>query len=532
MPEPLAVTSPADCARWDRLSWQWLAAGCLLRLLYAIFYPMDLAGDEAYYWEWSRRLDWGYFSKPPGIAWLMAVATAIGGSHTVTIRVTAALIGVGSAILFRQLARSLFGSRVGFLAVLIALATPANVLLNLMLTIDAPLVLCWSAALWCHWRWVNGGGGRFLIGLTAAIGCGLLSKQMMLVFPVLAIAHLATSSVHRKRLRAPGFWIAIIASLACLLPPVWWNARHDWVTFHHTGGQIAADSDDRAFGLSFLEFLGTQAGVLSPLLWFFTMFAAFAGLWRFRALDEAGRFLVIFSAPALIVMLLMALRQSMLPNWAAVYYIAGLLLAAGWLNGSLPALRLPEKWRRPGATITALALGFLMVATGYLLPPLVESLGFSGDQKLDPMRRLRGHSQVAAEAAEFIKKAPQPEKTTVITLGHRYHASHLAFYLPGQPRVYRWESLDHIGSQYEIWPDPIKDGKAGWDAVVFVPDEDRRVPARFERAFDAFEPMGELAVAVSPRYVRHYQVFLGRSLQVWPTGMKPEEMLSPSPLLP
>jgi hypothetical protein len=524
-----ASVPPADSVRWDRLSWRWLVAGCLLRLLYAALYPMDLAGDEAYYWEWSRRLDWGYFSKPPGIAWLMALATAIGGSHTVTIRLTAALIGIGSAILFRQLGRSLFDARAGFLAVLIALATPANVLLNLMLTIDAPLVLCWSAALWCYWRWLNDGGGRWLAGLALAIGCGLLSKQMMLVFPVLAITHLATSAAHREKLRAPGFWIALLASLVCLLPPVWWNARHDWVTFHHTGGQIAADSDDRAFGLSFLEFLATQAGVLSPLLWFFTMAAAFAGLLRYRALGEAGRFLVIFSAPALVVMLLMALRQTMLPNWAAVYYVAGLLLAAGWLNGNLPALRLPERWRKPGATIAALSLGFLMVAAGYLVPPLAESLGLSGNVKLDPMRRLRGHSQVAAAASDFVNKAPQPEKTVIITLGHRYHASHLAFYLPGQPRVYRWESQDHIGSQYEIWPDPIEEGKSGWDAVVFVPDDDRRVPARFERAFDGFEPMGELAVAISPGYVRHYQVFLGRSLNVWPPGMKPEEAAQPLP---
>ena len=24
--------------------------------------------DEAQYWTWAQHLDWGYFSKPPGIA--------------------------------------------------------------------------------------------------------------------------------------------------------------------------------------------------------------------------------------------------------------------------------------------------------------------------------------------------------------------------------------------------------------------------------------------------------------------------------
>src|ERR1035437_520888 len=33
--------------------------------------PFRLSDDEAHYWEWSRHLDYGYYSKPPGIAWLL-----------------------------------------------------------------------------------------------------------------------------------------------------------------------------------------------------------------------------------------------------------------------------------------------------------------------------------------------------------------------------------------------------------------------------------------------------------------------------
>jgi hypothetical protein len=526
MVDPVSSLPPlppaSDPARWDRLSWRLLLAGALVRLLYAALYPMNLAGDEAYYWEWSRHLDWGYFSKPPGIAWLMAAVTAIGGDHTVTIRLAAALIGTGSLLLFRQLARDLFDARAGFIAVLLALATPANVLLNLMLTIDAPLVFCWSAALWCLWSWLQGRRPALaLTGLVLALGFGYLSKQMMLVFPLLAILYLATSARHREKLRSPGFWIAVLVSVAFLIPPVLWNARHDWITFQHTGGQLAGDTDHRAFGVTFLEFLVTQAGVLSPLIWFFTMAGACLGLLRYRALGEAERFLVVFSAPALVVMTLMALRQTMLPNWAAVYYVAAMLLVAGWLAGLAPALRLPERWR--GWLRPALALGFAIVAIGYLWPPVVVALGHSGHEKLDPMRRLRGHADAAAAAEAFLARAPDPAKTLIITHGHRYHASHLAFYLTGQPRVYRWESRDQIASQYELWPDPVEDGKAGWDAIIFVPDREKKVPNRFQGAFDAFEPLGELVVPISPDYERYYRVYLGRHLKAWPKGMLPED---------
>ena len=33
--------------------------------------PLDLAPDEAHYWDWSRHLDWSYYSKGPLVAWLM-----------------------------------------------------------------------------------------------------------------------------------------------------------------------------------------------------------------------------------------------------------------------------------------------------------------------------------------------------------------------------------------------------------------------------------------------------------------------------
>lgn len=515
--------SQLDEARLDRLAWRWVVIGSLVRLLYAALNPMNLAGDEAYYWEWGRHLDWGYFSKPPGIAWLMALATWIGGDHTVTLRLTSALLGVGSLILVRTLARHLFGARAALIAVLLALATPANVLLNFMLTIDAPLVLCWSAALWCFWRWLRAAEnrGRWLIGLALALAGGYLAKQMMMVFPLLAIVYLASSKTNRPHLKSPGFWLAIAASFLALVPPLWWNSQHDWITFRHTGGQIAGDTDDRPFGYTFVEFLLTQAGVLSPIIWLFVMAAALMGLARFKRLTEPERFLVVFSAPAIVVMALMALRQTMLPNWAAVYYVAAMVLVAGWLAGFGEGLGLPDRWKK--ATKPALIIGFLMVAVGYLWSPALRAFGYAGDPKLDPMRRLIGHEAVADAAAPLLQKVPRPNQTFIIALDHRYNASQFAFYLPGQPRVYRWERYDHVASQYELWPNPIEDGKEGWDAIVFVPGHDKSVTRRFQSGFEEFEQMATLEVEVSPHYERTYRVFLGRSLREWPQGLPPKE---------
>ena len=39
--------------------------------------------DEAQYWTWAQHLDWGYFSKPPGVAALIWLSTALFGDGMV-----------------------------------------------------------------------------------------------------------------------------------------------------------------------------------------------------------------------------------------------------------------------------------------------------------------------------------------------------------------------------------------------------------------------------------------------------------------
>src|SRR5207244_4969327 len=68
-------------------AWPWhLVAACLivgsagLRLTYlAHDCPLDLAPDEAHYWDWSRHPDWSYYSKGPLVALLIRGSCALFG---------------------------------------------------------------------------------------------------------------------------------------------------------------------------------------------------------------------------------------------------------------------------------------------------------------------------------------------------------------------------------------------------------------------------------------------------------------------
>ena len=90
------MTSDGDGRRYALLFVLFLTAITAFRLVYAASCGLDLAPDEAYYWDWSRNLAWGYYSKPPMVAWLYRLVSELGGSTTFGVRTAAALLMAGT----------------------------------------------------------------------------------------------------------------------------------------------------------------------------------------------------------------------------------------------------------------------------------------------------------------------------------------------------------------------------------------------------------------------------------------------------
>src|SRR2546429_6230586 len=89
--------------------WRWRALAALLIVGAAVLHvvylacdcPLDLAPDEAHYWDWSRHLDWSYYSKGPLVAWLIRLgclaagpwSRALTGSDMLAVRLPAVACG-------------------------------------------------------------------------------------------------------------------------------------------------------------------------------------------------------------------------------------------------------------------------------------------------------------------------------------------------------------------------------------------------------------------------------------------------------
>ncbi len=498
--------------QWLRRTW-WLIGGLLLfRLIYAAVVPLDLVPDEAYYWDWSRQLDWGYYSKPPMVAWLIALSTSWLGSTALGVRLPAVLLGTLGLFWMYLLAARLFGRKAGFWATLLTAATPGNAALALLMTIDAPFLFCWGAALYCFWRLLEGGRSRgvWLVTTTLVTGLGLLSKQTMFGFLPLAFVFLLVSPADRPQLRKPGFWVWIAGSLLFLAPVLVWNMHHDWITAQHTSGHFTSSPVGMLKRLSrFGEFLAGVFGGGTPVT--MALFAAVLVLAAsgFRRIDRRARYLFCFSGLPMAGVLGLAMVQRVQPNWPAGFVPAGLVLVCGWALGQIAGLR-PLNAGQQGLRRAA-AVGAVCTLVTYLVP-----LGFGlQGSRIDPAARLRGWREVGQTVDAAWRELPPTDGAFLIATTGRTAASELAFYLPAQPRAFVWNGTGQVLSQYDVWGGP-QDRIGAASLIVTAPGSPP--PESLATAFEAVEPAGQVNIPIGNGRSHQYQLWCGRGFRGWPSN--------------
>src|SRR5208282_1006918 len=179
-----AQTSAALGPRPSTLDQQWLRLGYALIFIiliaswgYLASGTIQLSQDEAYQWVWSKHLALSYYSKPPGIALIQFAGTSLFGDNEFGVRFFAPLFAaILSLMVLRFLAREV-SARAGFWLLLIVLATPLLGIGTILMTIDPPLVLCWTWAMIAGWRAVQPNGQtRHWLAAGLAMGLGLLCK--------------------------------------------------------------------------------------------------------------------------------------------------------------------------------------------------------------------------------------------------------------------------------------------------------------------------------------------------------------------
>jgi len=301
----------------------WLGALLALRLAAIHAARIDLVTDEAQYWSWSRELAFGYFSKPPMIAWLIRATSAICGDGEVCIRAASPVLYTLAALVIYLAGRALFGCRVGFWSAVVFDTVPGISYSSLLITTDVPLILFWVIALYTWIMLVKRQSMGFAVLLGITLGLGLLTKQAMIYAVLCIICHAAVSREARKALKGGRAIVAVLIAAALFSPNVIWNAEHGFPTVRHTGANIAWQYP-YIHPLEVLEYFAAQLGVFGPILFIVLLRAA----WReIRHPSDAAKVLLLcFSLPVVALLTVQALLSRAHGNWSATAYPAAAIL--------------------------------------------------------------------------------------------------------------------------------------------------------------------------------------------------------------
>jgi undecaprenyl-diphosphatase len=413
---------------------------------------VDLHYDEAQYWEWSRQLDWSYYSKGPLVAWLIALSEGLFGHGAWQVRLPAWLGFDALLLVIFAFARDVWGDRrAAWWAVILTLFTPVYFTLGLVMTTDIWLFLCWTVGLWAAYRALiqERPGAWYLAG--AAVGAGALTKLSIGLLPAgIGIAVLATPR-WRHHLRGRPLWTGLLLMALIMSPVLIWNAQHGWVMLHHEAGHIghAQWSPMRGFG-----FLAEQAGALSPLV----VLVAASVLWRVPA-EPGQRLLWGLSLGWIGFFFVKALTAKVQINWPAPCYIGLLILLAGHI-AELP------RWKR-----TTLFAGFGLALAVMVIAYFPYAFGLNNRQ--DPFKDTRAWREpVRALSAEA------PAADFLLTPNYKV-AAEVAFYWPRTLPVYVAGSEERRFNQHDLWPSIDREARRDGLWISTSPD----APAELAQAF-------------------------------------------------
>ncbi len=439
-----------------------LAAWTFANFLFVHYSAFTLAGDEAQYWDWSRQLAPGYYSKPPMIAYLMALLVGAGGNKEWAIRSGAVLLNAGTlALIYALTLRIAKRERAALVAVLVTIAMPFSWAGSILLTPDAPLALCWILAMFAFHRAIRGNSSSWwLVGL--AFGLGMLTKYTMALLGVSFAAYLLL--MERAWLRTKGPYLAMAVALVCMSGVLYWNWANDWISVRHTAN-IGAQ-EEATFGGALgqvASFLGGQVGVVSPVLFVFLVGAVVACARRWRDQKDAV-FLLLCSGGLFAFYVAVSFVREPQPNWPVCAYL-GAVVALGWLwteRGRSRAMRLTLGagvllgcFVGMAARSTDVLYGISAAAMG---PEDAENqihlVGWTLDPKKDPTNELRGTRELGQAVSEQLKAGGN-----AFVFSSRYQlTSQLAFYTQGRPRAYCINIDGRRYNQYDLW--------GGWEDLT------------------------------------------------------------------
>lgn len=447
----------------------------LIKLLYLLLLDLPLSYDESYYWDWSRNLAWGYYSKPPMVAWLIKISTGFFGNYEWAVRLPALFSITFTTLFFYLILKKRLPYEKELLLGLTCLSLiPLLTVYSFIMTIDPPLMLFWTGATYFFINYLETLRVRhaFLAGLF--MGLGLLTKQTMLGFIAIAIGYILWFK--RPALKKPVTFLMFGLPFLMILPNLYWNWINGFVMFKHTEEHFSRTGIELSKGIK---------TILETLLLYTPLALGFILMALKNLKDEIYKtrdFIYFLGLPSLLFLGL-SFMVEINANWILPFMVSGLI----WVVYTLPFPKF----------ITFLRFNLLY---GICFLILALSFGAFFDRfpefTRDLLKKFIGWRELASYVETFY------DGKTPIVVSYRDIASSLAFYLKSHPEnIYVVQKHPYPQNQYHLWR---KDSDLSGKEVIFIqknpiPPKNLRNPVK----------LGEVRVKISQKTYKEFFIWKG-----------------------
>jgi 4-amino-4-deoxy-L-arabinose transferase-like glycosyltransferase len=427
-----------------------------------------LQGDEAYFWEWSRHLSFGYYSHPPLTGWLIALITAIFDVSKYTVRLTSILLHLVTLFYVYLLALETTNSKkIANVSILVLALMPLSLVFGTAITTDSSLITFYTISVYYTRKAIilNDKNSWYL----AAVFCGgmLLSKFMAILFFPGVFLFLLVNSKYRQILFTKEPYISMTLALILFSPFIYWNAQNEWLTVQFNFF-VRQKDQFIAWKKPFVYVLG-QMAIAVPIFWVLLVniiirnFKYFSN--QIQAINKKENhqaasllFLSYIVGFPLIFFLLISIKVRIGAHWAAIVYPSSCVLIASWfylVKGEIQPFMIKVKTFITSIIMASIILVFgiwLLIHPKSIVPDKYIYTPGPG-QKQPIVSHYYGWQEIGHHITKLEREWGGKTEGFFFTSKDYSLASTLSFYSPTHPQFYLMNfPRDGIhGKDFLIW---------------------------------------------------------------------------------
>ena len=270
----------------------------VLNLIQAFF--SELIHDEAYYWFYSTKLDWGYFDHPPAIAFLIKIGYAL-FENELGVRLTTVILSTATLWLIWK---TINGEKPALFFALVFSTVIIHVG-GFIAVPDIPLVFFAALYFYFFKKYLERDSWQTALLLTiAVIGMAYSKYQGALVVLFSILPNL-------KLLRRPSLWIIPVLTLLAYIPHFNWQLAHGFPTFRYQ----FLDRSNVPYKIEFFfNYILGQILIFGPLIGLLLFHAAI----KYRAKNDFEKTMKWCFYGFFGFFLLQSTRGRIEPNWTVM----------------------------------------------------------------------------------------------------------------------------------------------------------------------------------------------------------------------